>query len=121
VRAGEDEFGIWVHGALHPSTTPEQVYTMRSNPPSGDWREWGGFRELCQVLFVNHPGFPMVVVDKKPASGQVTRLVAAGVPLFELPSVPLTLEERIDRMERANAPVLSLAKEHLRHRRAAIG
>jgi hypothetical protein len=121
VRAGEDEFGIWVHGSLHPSTSPEQVHTMRVNPPSGDWRPFGAGRELCQVLFVNHPGFPMVVADKRPATGEITRLVAAGVPCFSLPEpVALSLEERVAMMERANKPLLGLAKEQLRHRRAAI-
>jgi hypothetical protein len=123
VRAGEDEFGIWVAGALHPSASEEQVYTMRTNPPSGDWRPFGAGTELCQVLFVNHPGFPMVVAEKKPQTGQITRLVAAGVPVFEVPEVetaPRTLEDRLSAIERGIGPVYGLARDQLRRRRDAL-
>ena len=124
VRAGEDEFGIWVAGTLHPSATDEQVFTMRANPPSGDWRPFAGSRELCSVLFVNHPGFPMVKAAQDKSTGQFTSLVAAGVPLFTMPEIeatPRTIEERLAAMEAAAGPVYDLAREHLRTRRAAIG
>jgi hypothetical protein len=122
VRAGEDKFGIWIHGALHPSATEEQVFTLRANPPSGDWRPWGAGRELTNVLFVNNAGFPMVMATKNPHSGEVTRLVAAGVPMFHLPEelhTP-TIEERLERMERGLRPVFGLAMERLRARAESI-
>lgn len=113
VRAGEDEYGIWVHGTLHPSASPEQVYTLRTSPPSGDWRPFGPGNELCSVLCVNTPGFPMVAATAEPSTGRILSLVAASVPLFALPGEPPSPEERIAAMERAMKPVLSMAKEGL--------
>ncbi|MDE1904827.1 MAG: zinc ribbon domain-containing protein [Rhodospirillales bacterium] len=123
VRAGEDEFGVWVAGSLHPSASEEQVFTMRANPPSGDWRPFGAGRELCNVLFVNHAGFPMVKATQDKTTGRVTSLIAAGVPLFSMPETPAdppTIEQRLAAIEAASQPVFELARDHLRSRRAAI-
>ncbi|WP_284255390.1 hypothetical protein [Pseudolysinimonas kribbensis] len=57
VRIGEDHHGIWVAGALRPSTTPEQVRTLRASPLSGDWRSHQGSLELVAALAVSSPGF----------------------------------------------------------------
>jgi hypothetical protein len=59
VRAGEDEHGIWVAGALRPTLTDEQIRTFRAAPLSGDWRRIGGRLELVAALAVNTPGFPV--------------------------------------------------------------
>lgn len=121
VRAGEDDYGIWVHGAVHPSVSPEQVYTLRLCPPSGDWRPVGAGSELVAVLHVNEPGFPVAKAHIEQSTGRVTSLVAAGVPLFELPTVPEpTLEERIDQIERGLAPVLRMAVSDAKSRMAAL-
>lgn len=78
VHAGEDEFGIWVAGALRPSVTPEQIRAARASAPSGDWRPVRGKLELVAVCQVNVPGFP--VPRARVASGMVTAMVAAGTP-----------------------------------------
>ncbi|UDL16768.1 capsid maturation protease [Arthrobacter phage Atuin] len=77
VVAGEDNFGIWVSGALRPDVTPSQIRAFRASPPSGDWRPINGRLELVAVCAVNVPGFP--VVRTITASGGVPgALVAAG-------------------------------------------
>lgn len=77
VIAGEDEFGIWVAGAMRPTVSDEQVRAFRASDPSGDWRMRNGNLELVAVCQVNTPGFP--VARTLVASGQPMALVAAGV------------------------------------------
>ncbi|MEV4895107.1 hypothetical protein AB0K48_37590 [Nonomuraea sp. NPDC055795] len=80
VRAGEDEHGIWVAGALIPGVTPEQVAELRRSPLSGDWREVRGRLELVAALAVNSSGFPIPHPRVELAQqGRVRALVAAGV------------------------------------------
>jgi hypothetical protein len=78
VRAGEDQFGIWVAGALTPEVDDAGVRAMRAAPLSGDWRRVGGNLELVAALHVNTAGFPiprvLVASGNEPLS-----LVAAGV------------------------------------------
>jgi hypothetical protein len=76
VTAGEDQFGIWVSGALRPDITPSQVRAFRASAPSGDWRPINGRLELVAVCAVNVPGFP--IARAMVAGGQITALVAAG-------------------------------------------
>lgn len=77
VVAGEDQFGIWVAGALRPDVTPSQIRAFRASSPSGDWRPINGRLELVAVCQVNVPGFP--VARAITASGGVPgALVAAG-------------------------------------------
>lgn len=102
VVAGEDEFGIYVAGALRPEVTPRQVRAFRASAPSGDWRPIGNKLELVAVCAVNVPGFPIPRAILASAGGQVTALVAAGAaPLAELREDMRykKLEERIARME----------------------
>jgi len=81
VVAGEDEFGIWVSGALRPDVTAEQVRALRASPLSGDWRERGGSLELVAALAVNVPGFPIPRTSGMVASGgdRLYSLVASGM------------------------------------------
>jgi len=79
VAAGEDEFGIWVAGALRPGLSAAQVRTLRSSPLSGDWRRIGGNLELVAALAVNVPGFPIPRTSGLVASGRLTTLLAAGM------------------------------------------
>lgn len=72
VTAGEDEYGIWVSGALRPNLDPVDVRTLMASDVSGDWRRIGGNLELVAVLAVNVPGFPKVRV--KEALGLVASL-----------------------------------------------
>jgi hypothetical protein len=105
VVVGEDEYGIWYHGAISPSATPEQVFTMRSSSFSGDWRPIGSRLELVAALAVNRPGFPQVKAHR--SKGRITSLIAAGAPVFEVPVVMpnLSLDERLDRLERVTVPI----------------
>lgn len=74
VSAGEDRWGVWVHGSLRPDLTPAQVQAFRATPPSGDWRGVQGRHELAAVHHVVSGGFPVARV----ADGRPVSLVAAG-------------------------------------------
>jgi hypothetical protein len=87
VRAGEDEYGIWVAGALVPEADDAAVRVMRATPLSGDWRRIGGNLEMVAALHVNTAGFPIPrAFTASAADGsapldeqeQVLSLVAAG-------------------------------------------
>lgn len=62
VTAGEDDFGIWVAGALRPGLRGEDVRALMASDVSGDWRRIGGSLELVAILAVNVPGFPKIRV-----------------------------------------------------------
>lgn len=75
VRAGEDEFGPWLAGAVKSDATAEQIRDLRGNPPSGDWRKVPGVGlELVAALAVPVPGYPVAAVT---ASGDLEALVMA--------------------------------------------
>lgn len=77
VRAGEDKFGIWVAGQVHPDATAAQVNAGASAPLSGDWRRIGGGMELVAALSVSTPGFP-VRREYTSEQGDSMSLVAAA-------------------------------------------
>jgi hypothetical protein len=79
VRAGEDEFGIWVAGAVVPEATPRKVAKLRRSPLSGDWRREQGSLELTAALAVNAPAFPVYAMDNE----EQMALVAAGTVMFD--------------------------------------
>ena len=115
VHAGEDQFGIWVAGALRPSASPEQIRALRASAPSGDWRPINGSLELVAVCQVNVPGFP--IARARVASGQIYALVAAGAAsLAQIKEDPMQeLAARIDRLEKRQAanPELAARAEEL--------
>lgn len=74
VRAGEDQFGIWVVGALRPHLSDEDIRAFRAAPLSGDWRRIAGRLELVGALGVNTPGFPVPRVKALVASGETETL-----------------------------------------------
>jgi len=76
VRAGEDEWGIWVAGAVLAHLSDEQRAELRRSPLSGDWRRIGGGLELIGALVVNVPAFP--VPRGYSADSEPFALVAAG-------------------------------------------
>jgi hypothetical protein len=78
VTAGEDDFGIWVAGALRPGLRPEDIRALMAADVSGDWRRIGGALELVAVLAVNVPGFPKIRV--KESLGLVASL---SLPAYE--------------------------------------
>lgn len=71
LAVGEDEFGIWVHGAVRQKTSEDQVRELRASDVSGDWRRIGGTLELCAVLACNVAGFS---IPRQPQA----HLVASG-------------------------------------------
>lgn len=77
VRAGEDEYGIWVAGSTTPECDATKLAALRRSPLSGDWRRIGANLELVAALAVNVPGFP--VPRSRVASGRAMSLVAGGV------------------------------------------
>ncbi|BDT39519.1 phage minor head protein [Streptomyces yaizuensis] len=58
VRAGEDEHGIWVAGAVLPDLDEDERRRLSLARFSGDWRTRSGSLELVAALAVNTPGFP---------------------------------------------------------------
>jgi hypothetical protein len=91
VAAGEDAHGIWIHGLTRPELTEADVQALLASPMSGDWRGHQGNLELCAVLAVNTPGFP--VPRSRVASGEPVSLVAAGLlkPGGEFAAGPLSI------------------------------
>lgn len=92
VRAGEDEYGIWVAGAVRPHVSPEDIRTLRSSPLSGDWRRVQGNLELVAALAVNVPGFPVPRTKGATKNKSMYSLVAAGV----IPPAPSTTTDEPD-------------------------
>ncbi len=76
VSCSEDDFGIWVAGAVRPGVTDEQIREFRSLAPSGDWRQIAGHLELVACVQVPVPGFP------------VPRALAAGGDVHSWPEGP---------------------------------
>jgi putative actinophage protein; putative signal peptide len=117
VRAGEDEYGIWVAGAVRPHVSPEDIRTLRSSPLSGDWRRVQGNLELVAALAVNVPGFPVPRTKGATKNKSMYSLVAAGVippapsePENEpdTPTTPSTTPSALDRKAMAYARNLYL-------------
>lgn len=77
VRAGEDEFGIWVAGAMVPEADDKRVARLLRSPISGDWRTVEGNLELVAALAVNVPAFPVYTME----GTERFALVAAGMLL----------------------------------------
>ena len=75
VRAGEDEFGIWLAGAITSNVDEERLRMLRAASISGDWRN----DELIAALVVNVPGFPTPKTAVAVSGGKRVALVAAGV------------------------------------------
>ena len=76
VRAGEDQYGIWVSGVVRPGLSAERIEELASAPLSGDWRRVGGNLEMVAALAVNTPGFGVPHVAKR--DGELVSMVAAG-------------------------------------------
>lgn len=60
VRAYDGEHGIWVSGVARDTLTSSGLRELRTNPPSGDWRQYNGRLELIAACAVAVPGFPVV-------------------------------------------------------------
>jgi hypothetical protein len=118
VEIGEDEYGIWVAGAIRPGATEAQIEALRRSTISPDWRNMGGNLEMVAGLAVNQPGFPLAVV----ASGHIESLVAAGAGvMYSLshPAAPV-IDEGDVTLRKALAPMLGRAKDMAKERIAAL-
>jgi hypothetical protein len=89
VRAGDDEYGVWVSGVLDPGLSEVEQVRVRAMTLSGDWRTMNGRVSFIAALAVNVPGF---AVPRKTTGdqGQLVALVAAGA----LHPVPDTAGQR---------------------------
>lgn len=85
VVAGEDEYGIWVSGALRPDLPAERVREMKAGAISGDWRSViDRGLEFIAALIVNIPGFPIPrpearIVASAAGEEEVLTVIAAGL------------------------------------------
>lgn len=80
VTLGNDEFGIWVAGAVRPDAPASLVHKLRaSGQVSPDWRRIGGELRMVALLTVNASGYQIPRPQARVASGQVQALVAAGM------------------------------------------
>ena len=112
---GEDEYGIWVAGAVRPDATEEQIRKLRASSISGDWRNIGGQLELVAALCVNQPGFPLAVV----AHGRREALVAYGAQTMDRLKHPAE-DEPVDLLKVAGPALARLARRDARERIAAL-
>lgn len=79
VRAGEDEYGIWVAGIMVPEADERTAAKLRRHPLSGDWRAVDGRLKLVAALAVNTPGFPILQFAAA-EDGSRAALVASADP-----------------------------------------
>lgn len=128
VRVVDGEFGPWACGALRPDLPETALRVVRASSLSGDWRNG----EMCAVLSVNSPGFPIaretiaasgmvVPTVERPAAffdgGELVSLVAAGV--VERPCPDCAERARLEHELRTSDEVLAALRE-IRSRLVAI-
>lgn len=79
LRAIDGKFGPWVCGAMRPGLSVAQISEIMENPPSGDWRVFGGEHDLVAALAVPVPGFQntngRVYVARTPELGLVASMI----------------------------------------------
>lgn len=92
VVAGEDQFGIWVSGAMRPNVTDVQLRDFRAAKISGDWRPFGYDLDMVAVCAVNVPGYLPPQPRARVADGRQVALLSAGAlpesPVFEDSDTP---------------------------------
>jgi hypothetical protein len=80
VTLGNDAHGIWVAGAVRPSTQSARVQALRaSGQVSPDWRRIGGALRLVGLLTVNVSGYQTARARSFVASGEIQSLVSSGM------------------------------------------
>jgi hypothetical protein len=80
VATGEDQYGIWVAGAIRPGASVSQVEALRRSSLSGDWRDDGqGNLEMRGLLAVNTPGFAVSRFGLAASAGSIPKARARVV------------------------------------------
>jgi 2'-5' RNA ligase len=126
VAAGEDAHGVWIAGVLRDDLSERELHALMASAPSGDWRARGGNLELCAVLAVNVPGYPVPrarVASGAPDGGVETlALVAAGATRPALAFGPngLDLDDLADRISARVLAELKPPKDDLADQQAAL-
>jgi hypothetical protein len=110
VVVGEDEFGIWVAGAVRPDLDNLSIRKLMACDVSGDWRSIDGRLRLIGLASVPVPGF----VKTGYADGLVASMVAA-VPICE-PAADPTARLIADRI----AASIGRTREHRLAERDAL-
>jgi hypothetical protein len=118
VVVGEDDFGVWIAGAMRPHLTRQQIEEFGRHPISGDWRANPGDANvrLVAALSVNTPGFPIRGRSHITASGVRVLLAAGSAPLLRRQQRSAGLdEEQIRRLvdERMRPALTSAARAGL--------
>jgi hypothetical protein len=118
VRAGEDQWGIWVSGVVLPGLTDDQTTRLSLARFSGDWRTINGQVELVAILAVNTPGFP--VPARRTTEGNTPyALVAAGaLPAPATDSTVATVTVKVDAAEFAKRVMAEVDKRQKNRTRA---
>lgn len=121
VRAGEDDYGIWVAGVTNIMDEADFA-KFRAAAISGDWRNIAGNLELVAGLAVNVPGFPIPRAALAASAGRRTALVAANIvppaDCMDIELVAAAVIARIDAREERRArlaalqPISQMAKLH---------
>jgi hypothetical protein len=81
VAVGEDEFGIWLAGAIRGSVSADQLRILRASDVSGDWRPTAAGHELVAALVVNVAGF--LVPNSLVASAAYSTVARATFAQFQ--------------------------------------
>lgn len=82
VHAGEDDYGVWVAGAVRPDVDEMTIRRARALGLSGDWRPYKDGLELVAVLSVPVPAFPIAASAhaRVRVRGEETLALVASVP-----------------------------------------
>jgi len=86
VRAGEDEHGTWIAGAIAPGLSNESIEAIRRLSLSGDWLPRGDQQVLIAALAVPVPGFS---IRAKVAGAMFT---VGPAPVIEKPDLVLVAD-----------------------------
>lgn len=74
-KAGSDQYGVWLAGAVAPWATDDSIEKLRRLSLSGDWRPKNGSYFLIAAQAVPVPGFP---IRARVASGIQVELTTVG-------------------------------------------
>lgn len=114
VRAGDDEWGVWVAGAVRPDLDKGKVELLRRLSLSGDWRPRSGTYYLLAAQAVPVPGFPVRALV---AAGVQELLTTVGPKSVYVPPEPTDLALVASAIELLSEKVESLAEELAQERR----